>query len=117
MPGQHAHVVDAPARRHAPAGARLRDLHRQLAAVDLGDDQPVARRIFERDIDLFAVDLDVLRAHLHLVRGIAERDLPFRGRPQPVAELAVDATSEERGEGKEWYSTWRFRGAAVQLKK
>src|SRR3546814_9521028 len=54
------HVMNAPACRHAPAGAGLCDLYRQFAVVDRGDDEPVARRIFERDIDLFAVHLDML---------------------------------------------------------
>src|SRR3546814_17179439 len=81
--------MNAPACRHAPAGAGLCDLYRQFAVVDRGDDEPVARRIFERDIDLFAVHLDILGTDLHLVLGVTDGHLPFRGRSPPVAALAA----------------------------
>src|SRR3546814_13270270 len=47
--------------------------------------------IFERDVDLLAIDLDMLVADLHLVLGPADGDLPLGGRVEPVAELAVGA--------------------------
>src|SRR3546814_14282845 len=83
--------MDAPARCHAPAGARPGDLYREFGLVDLRDHQPIAWRIFERDVDLLAIDLDMLVADLHLVLGPADGDLPLGGRVEPVAELAVGA--------------------------
>src|SRR3546814_4134525 len=74
MPRQHAHIMDAPARCHAPAGARPGDLYREFGLVDLRDHQPIAWRIFERDVDLLAIDLDMLVADLHLVLGPADGD-------------------------------------------
>src|SRR3546814_19779301 len=67
-----------PPRRHLPTGARLRDLHREFGLVDPGDDEAVARRIFERDVNPFAIDLDMLLADLDLVRRAVDRHLPFR---------------------------------------
>src|SRR3546814_7206470 len=99
--------MDAPARCHAPAGARPGDLYREFGLVDLRDHQPIAWRIFERDVDLLAIDLDMLVADLHLVLGPADGDLPLGGRVEPVAELAV--RSEERRVGKECVSTCRSR--------
>ena len=59
-------------------------------AIDLGDHQPVARRIFHREVELVAVDRDLLVAQLHRMLGPANGDLPLGGRIEPVAELAVD---------------------------
>src|SRR5690606_32825016 len=55
----------------------------------LGDDKPVARCIFKSDINLFAINLDVLSADLHLVALARDRHVPLGGRIEPFAELTV----------------------------
>src|SRR3546814_7686670 len=74
-------------RWHAPAGARPGDLYREFGLVDLRDHQPIAWRIFERDVDLLAIDLDMLVADLHLVLGPADGDLPLGRSEEHTSEL------------------------------
>src|SRR3546814_17335798 len=93
VPRQHAHIMDAPARCHAPAGARPGDLYREFGLVDLRAHQPIAWRIFERDVDLLAMAIDMLVAELPPLPGPAARELTLGGRVEP-------GTGRARGGGR-----------------